>query len=340
MALAATHPPAGANIRSRRLARAPGVFSFSFHRLALLASLFTYALIVIGATVRATGSGLGCGNEWPTCNGQWVPPATLAGWIEWTHRAVAGITSPLILGTTVAAWLWRRHDRAILLLATLVPVLLAIQILLGKVVVELDLATMAVMVHLGFALAILGLLVWITVASAPLPRVRPGEDLLQRKSILPHAAVATGLIFVLLLVGAYVRASGATWACAGFPDCNGQGPLPFGQNRLMDIQLTHRLLAYLAVGLVGWVAMRAGRGQRHVPAVRTAARLLAAAIVVQAAIGAVAVSIAVPPLLQAMHVAGASATWAASVALTCLAFRTRHTSLAYANGRPGSGGAG
>src|SRR5690606_569110 len=83
-----------------------------------LALLLTYALIVLGAWVRATASGLAC-PDWPTCYGHWVPlPGEIppeAGYayyqvmLEWVHRLLAGvILGPLVL---VIGWLDRKSTR-------------------------------------------------------------------------------------------------------------------------------------------------------------------------------------------------------------------------------------
>jgi heme A synthase len=57
--------------------------------LAWAAAACTYALIVLGAVVRITGSGLGCGDDWPVCHGRLIPSlADIATLIEWSHRLV------------------------------------------------------------------------------------------------------------------------------------------------------------------------------------------------------------------------------------------------------------
>ena len=132
--------------------------------LAVVTVIGTYLLIVVGGVVRVSGSGLGC-PDWPTCHGQLVPPLEATAIIEYTHRLLGALVSPLILTTTLGAWLFRRRERGLLVAATLAPVLLAIQIVLGAIVVRLELPAMVVLVHLGFAMAILGLLVWTAVAS-------------------------------------------------------------------------------------------------------------------------------------------------------------------------------
>jgi len=60
--------------------------------LAWAAAIATYLLIVLGAVVRITGSGLGCGNDWPVCHGRLFPSFDdLTTLIEWNHRLVAAI---------------------------------------------------------------------------------------------------------------------------------------------------------------------------------------------------------------------------------------------------------
>jgi len=316
MAFAATAAPLSVS-RTGARRRSPG-----FQRLALAAAIFTYATIVMGAVVRVSNSGLGC-PDWPTCYGSFVPPPDLRAWIEWSHRSVSAVASVLMIATTATAWLWRRQDRLILVLATLVPVLLPVQILIGRIVVLLELPAMAVLVHLGFAEIILALLVSVTVLAGPAPRVLAAEPADSGERFRWLAGLGGGLVFLLVLAGAYVQASGATWACVGFPECNGQGLLPFGRGRLMDIQLLHRLLAYTAVALVAGIVAEVRRSQLHVPALWRAALALSACTIVQGAIGAILVSSGVPPVAQALHVAGASATWAAMVVVAALAYRTR-----------------
>src|SRR5260370_21296020 len=73
-----------------------------FVTLAWIAAGCAYLLIVLGFVVRITGSGLGCGNHWPLCNGRLFPPLSDPGAvIEWSHRLVAGLVSILIV--TLAA---------------------------------------------------------------------------------------------------------------------------------------------------------------------------------------------------------------------------------------------
>jgi cytochrome c oxidase assembly protein subunit 15 len=71
------------------------------------------AVILWGATVRATGSGAGCGSHWPLCNGEILPRSPrLATLIELTHRVTSGIALLLVVGLVVLAFLWRPKGHA------------------------------------------------------------------------------------------------------------------------------------------------------------------------------------------------------------------------------------
>lgn len=67
---------------------------------------YNIAVIVWGAYVRATGSGAGCGNHWPLCNGEMVPPSpTVATLIEYSHRLTSGLA--LVGVVALLVWTWR-----------------------------------------------------------------------------------------------------------------------------------------------------------------------------------------------------------------------------------------
>jgi heme A synthase len=78
-------------------------------RLAYLATALAFALIVLGGIVRITGSGMGCGEDWPKCNGEWFPPLDFATFVEIFHRWVAALVSIAVLATAAVAW-WRHRS--------------------------------------------------------------------------------------------------------------------------------------------------------------------------------------------------------------------------------------
>lgn len=76
--------------------------------LTALAAAYTYALVVFGGIVRITGSGMGCGDDWPRCNGQWIPEFTLETLIEYTHRLLGAGIGVVVLAVFAYAMVDRK----------------------------------------------------------------------------------------------------------------------------------------------------------------------------------------------------------------------------------------
>jgi heme A synthase len=215
-----------------------------------LALLLTYAVIVLGAWVRATGSGLAC-PDWPTCYGHWVPlpgeipPATGYDYyqvmLEWVHRLLAGvILGPLVLLIGWLAWRAREQNPRMPLYAAVLFLLLLIQAVLGGVTVLDQNSSWSVALHLTTALLLLSALCLI------FARTRPA---------LARPAVGAGALSVavwLVAIGAMASAamttkSGAALACSSWPLCDG-ALIPDLSDPAIRLNFSHRLLA-LGVGL-------------------------------------------------------------------------------------------
>jgi heme A synthase len=250
-----------------------------------------------------------------------VPPGQIPSIIEYSHRFLGLIASGFILATCI---LWARtHNWSPRVVAggATVGVLLLAQIILGAVTVKLELPPYVVLVHLGMAEILLGMLTFVAAHASPAPRLVGAAPNLRFRNLAVGGMAA---VYLLVLTGANVRANEASWACAGFPLCSGQFA-PFGIDRLMDIQLLHRFFAYLVAAHLLVVVARAWRRERGTPALRTAAGFVLAALLAQIGIGAGMVSMGVPMVAQVLHVAGASAVWATIVGLTAIVWRARQS---------------
>ncbi len=284
-----------------------------FTRLALITAFLTLGLVVLGAVVRVTDSGLGCGNHWPTCNGSIFPPLdNITAWIEWLHRLSAMLIGLFGLGMLAAAIRFYRKSKQSVLAVTIAAALLfALQSALGAIVVKLDLPPTMVTLHLGTAMLLLGSLLIAGVLSA----YRGGEHH-SADAVTSLAYITTVLSFVIILTGALVRGSGATLACVDWPLCNGQ-VLPFSQGQLATIHMFHRF-AVLALGislaLLVWSIMRGrGRGISRTLAVSALVVYLA-----QAGVGAMFVMSGAGPLWGAAHVGLAATTWSLLLVLSLI----------------------
>jgi heme A synthase len=264
--------------------------------LAWAAAAATYLLIVLGAVVRITGSGLGCGEDWPVCHGRLFPSlADPATFIEWNHRLMAALVSTLVAVLAGVTWWIRRKgvgsgewdppSRA----GYVALGLLIVQVLLGAITVKLRLPAWTVILHLGTAMALLATLLVAARGARVAPRSRA-------------ALGAAALGFVTVLLGALTANLGAATACAGFPLCNGQ-LFPAG-NYFQHIHWTHRLLAY---GLFAYLLVWTLRTRRPGPLV------VLGLAVLHIAIAAVMVLHGVPAALQAAHAALGTAVWAGLV---------------------------
>jgi heme A synthase len=290
-----------------------------YARLVLSTAGMTIGLIVFGAVVRVTDSGLGCGNHWPSCNGTFFPPLdNITAWIEWLHRLFAVLIGLLGLGTlAVAIAAYRRRNRTVLTATAAAAVLFAIQSALGAIVVVYDLPPTFVTLHLGTAMLLLGALLVAAVAALYKPAQR-----VERDSFAALSYITAVLTLVIILTGALVRGSGSTLACTDWPLCNG-AVFPVDQGRSAVIHMTHRL-AVAGLGVTALLLVWMAFTRRPAGISRTLALLAFALYLAQAGVGALFVLSAASPVWGAAHVGFAAAMWGALVALGAIeALNTR-----------------
>jgi len=282
-----------------------------FTRLAYFTAALTVGLIVFGAIVRVTDSGLGCGNDWPFCNGTIFPPLdNITAWIEWLHRLFALLIGVLgLVMLYLAMRRYRTENRLVLNMTIMAAVLYLVQSVLGAFTVKLDLPPTIVTLHLGTAMLLLGGLLASGVFAAHRPRPQYEPD--QTTGLIYMTAV---LSLVIIITGALVRGSGATLACIDWPLCNGQ-LWPSGQGQLAIIHMIHRV-AVLSLGVSLALLIWFVRRDRQDSTVRQLTLVALIAYLLQAAVGALYVWNTAAPLWGALHVGLASITWATLVILS------------------------
>ena len=276
---------------------------------------FNVLVILLGALVRATGSGAGCGSSWPTCQGAFVPEMEGATAIEFTHRAMSGVA--LVLVVVLAVLVWRRGERRepARLGAVLAVVAIVIEALIGAMIVLADWVAsdaslarvVAVPLHLVNTLFLLAALTltafWLGGGRRLDVRAEPAVT----RWVLAGGA---GLVVI--------AASGAVTALADtlFPKDGGSGEL--GESHfLTDLRIIHPILAVLASAIAWWVSGRNG-GPRSRPA-RAVAMFVGAMLIT----GASNVALGVPSWMQLLHLALADGLWIAYVLTSAGALQVR-----------------
>jgi len=240
-----------------------------FRRLVTLTIVATFVLILIGGIVRVSDSGLGCGpagsgtQGWPLCEGGVLPAASAESVIEYSHRIAAGVVSVLMLLVAWRAWRTLRPYRWIVGLSVTAGILVLAQAGLGGVTVEEGLHEYLVAAHLGLAMIFLATLFTLRrLASQPQPVPASGS-----RSLRVLSGVTAVLLLATIVAGGLVAGTegegtptepvrGAHTACGEqFPACL-DSFMPFGLDRLVDIQLVHRLFMYLtAVAVLALIAV-------------------------------------------------------------------------------------
>jgi heme A synthase len=285
----------------------------SLARVATAAVTFTYLHLVFGGVVRITGSGMGCGDHWPKCNGSWIPPFdSPLVMIEWTHRLLALLV--IISMVVLVGMAWNRKAipgvagrGGVLRPAVISFVLVIVVALLGMVTVKLGNTTLATVAHWTLALALLGV-----VSAAAIRAGAFGGDSARTEGGTARAARSIGagaaMAFLAVLLGGLVaKYPGAAAACPGFPLC-GDTPanIPAGAPH---IQLTHRGLAYLLFFHALAIGVAVGRRAGEASVVKRAAKTAAGLVVLQVIVAAAMVLGGMPPLLRSAHQAIGIAVW-------------------------------
>ncbi len=143
-----------------------------FSALPRLALGATFALVLIGGYVSASGAGLAC-PDWPLCYGQILPALSGPVAVHLLHRFVAAVVAVLIVATAAVAYRTQPLRPHLLAAAVIAVALLVLQIVLGALNVELRLATAVTTAHLATAAALFAALVVLVVLADRAPTVEP-----------------------------------------------------------------------------------------------------------------------------------------------------------------------
>jgi heme a synthase len=273
------------------------------YRAITAAALVAVGLIIVsGAAVRLTGSGMGC-PTWPTCeDGSLVPRGATGanGWIEFVNRTFTGAVSVAVALAVLGSRRREPRRRDLTQLSWGLVAGVFAQALLGGLVVFLHVTPIAVAGHY--------LLSAVLVANAVLLHHRASEpEGLRRPKATPALLLRSrwllGLAGAVLVTGTLVTGSGP------HSGDDAADRLPFA---VVTVARLHSLMVWALLAVVVVVLVQASRGDAA-PDALGRGRVLAGAIVAQGTLGYVQYAAGVPEVLVGVHVLGSVLVWIAAL---------------------------
>jgi cytochrome c oxidase assembly protein subunit 15 len=309
----------------------------TMHRLAMIAAIVAFCVIVLGAWVRLSHVGLGC-PDWPGCYGQLTWPDAAAeietanqafperpfesgkAWKEMIHRYLAGSLMLLVFAMGWLAWRGPQRLHKFRPLTTALVILIIFQALLGMWTVTLKLKPIIVMAHLLGGLGSFSLILWLMFSSRRQFADKPAISVRRMRSPI---IVAIIILALQIALGGWTSANYAALACPDLPMCGGQwwpeanfsegfvlwreigvnyeGGL-LDQSSRVAIHLTHRIGAVVTLLVLITLAFRL----RKIPRLRTGGQLLMSLVLAQFTLGIFNVALYMPLPNAVAHNAGAA----------------------------------
>lgn len=294
--------------------------SAALRRFAWSVLVYFIATILWGTIVRATGSGAGCGDHWPLCNGTVLQQSpTMQTIIEFTHRVTAALDLVLIVGLLV--WIWRRtvHGHLARWAAGAALFLTLTEGLLGALLVKLGLTAGSrsplrppfEALHLSNTLLLVAAL---AMAAHFLGR-RIGFRWRDIRVTAPMGTTIGMIAVMIVAVTGSLAALGDTLFPAVSLNNSLKQDFSAGSNWLLRWRWTHPTIAILASIFLIWLLIRAAR--RGGPwDNRGLSTLVVGLLVLQYVLGALDVWLLAPVWMQVVHLLGADVLWSALVVLT------------------------
>jgi heme A synthase len=287
--------------------------------------LVGYNVLVIlwGAVVRATGSGAGCANDWPLCNGEVIPtPRHIEQIIEYSHRISSALDGFLVILLVFFAFRLYKKGSKVRLWSVLALVFIIIEGLLGRALVVNDWVAgnvsvaraVAVAIHLAntyILLATLAVTAWLA---------QVDEKISLRRDRLANILVIIGLLLVISFsaMGA-VTALGDTLFPAESLLSDIRKDFDPTSNFLIQLRVIHPVLAILSGGYLLYALnhlKNRGLGSRVIRTVN----ILFILMVVQGLAGGITILTLAPIYMQITHLLLADTFWITLVILAAEVF--------------------
>ncbi|ALX47354.1 COX15/CtaA family protein [Lentibacillus amyloliquefaciens] len=213
--------------------------------LSVVASLGMVFVLIGGALVTKTGSGLGCGESWPLCEGQILPAnITPELVIELSHRLVSGVMGVVVLALSILSWIFFGHVREVKFLAFMSSFFLILQGLIGAAAVIWNQSDAVMATHFGISLISFATVFLLMLIIFEIDTKFDAPSLIIQKKHRIEIYAITLYTLAVVYTGALVRHVEANMVCGGWPFCSNNAPLSFSNYSIEQwIQMGHRLAA-------------------------------------------------------------------------------------------------
>ena len=213
--------------------------------LSIVSTIGMFFILLGGALVTKTDSGMGCGDSWPLCHGQLLPSEiTPELIIEYSHRLVSSVIGVTILLLGIIAWFAIGHIREVKFLSFLSIFFLILQGLIGAAAVVWGQSDFILAIHFGVSLISFAAVFLLTMLIFEIDKKFDTEQLYIKKSHRIEIYLLAIYTFVVVYTGALVRHVNANLVCGSWPFCINRSPFAFSDyNYEQWIQMGHRFAA-------------------------------------------------------------------------------------------------
>ncbi|WP_164669136.1 COX15/CtaA family protein [Virgibacillus doumboii] len=213
--------------------------------LSVVSTIGMVFVLIGGALVTKTESGMGCGASWPLCHGQFLPseinPELV---IELSHRMISGIMGITVLALSILSWKYYGHIREVKFLAFLSSFFLILQALIGAAAVIWNQSDFVLATHFGISLISFAAIFLLMLLIFEIDTKFDAESLIIQKKHRIQIYALTIYTLIVVYTGALVRHANSSMVCGSWPFCSNDAPLALADYNFQQwIQMSHRLAA-------------------------------------------------------------------------------------------------
>ena len=233
--------------------------------LAVATTIVMIFILLGGALVTKTGSGMGCGRSWPLCEGKFVPSEiTPELMIELAHRLVSGAGGIMVLLLSVWSWKAIGHIRETKFLSLLSFIFLLLQGLIGAAAVLWGQSGFVLALHFGISLVSFASVFLLTLLIFEIDKKFEAEKLYIDKRMGFHIVGVSIYSYLVIYTGALVRHMKASLVCLDWPLCSNEN-LSLPSDIYQWVHMGHRAAAgiiFIWISYIFYLAVRHYKEQK------------------------------------------------------------------------------